>query len=52
MDQDEFDTDVDEVCVKMAENVVPEIPTDLGAFIEYLKDWARRVTPKKTSDGG
>ena len=47
MDQDEFNSDVDKVCVKVAENIVPEIPTDLSAFIEYLNDWARRVTPKK-----
>ena len=47
MNQQEFDSDVDEVCVKVAENVVPEIPTDLGDFIEYLNDWARRVTTKE-----
>lgn len=49
MNQQEFESKVDEVCVKVAENTVPELPTDLDGFMEYLRAWAKRTVPKETA---
>ena len=49
MDKDEFDSDVDEVCTTVTKNVVPELPTDLDGFMEYLRAWAKRAVPKETA---
>ena len=46
MTQEEFYTDIDEVCVGVAKTVVPELPSDLAGFMEYLKAWAKRAVPK------
>ncbi|KKL50867.1 hypothetical protein LCGC14_2301180 [marine sediment metagenome] len=38
MTQDEFDTDIDEVCVKVAKNVVPEGIQALITLYVYGKE--------------
>ncbi len=33
----------------MSSNTVPELPTDLDEFMEYLRAWAKRAVPKETA---